>query len=166
MEQKTYKLWKSGLPTDNTGHWSGMPVFMGKMEGTSFNDAVNNYVNELPETSRGFYTQADGHWYYCSTLRICETHDDAVAYKQSQMEPPEKRITVWKEGYDASGNHCSAQHLFDANGPDLNSVIEKFVNGITDSSRDYWRFDVEQSLWRHWGCRTFDNEADARKTYG
>ena len=163
MASQTFKLWKSGLPGDNTGHWAGMPIFMGKMEGETFNEAVANYVNELPESSQPLYTLISGHWYFCESMRICENYDDA------RSTPPLgaiRRITVWKEGYDASGNHCSAQHLFDTNGISLNEVVKKFVEGITDDSKKDWRFDKENDVWRNWGCRIFDNEVDARKLYG
>lgn len=167
MEVKTYKLWKSRQVVNGTPVWSGQPVFMGKMEGTSFDNAVANYIKELPEQSHQFYTNQNGHWYYASNCRICETYDLAVAFARGTNPTPEvKRISVWRQGYDCTGDVSPAQHMFDADGDNLNDVIKKFVDNITDDSKSNWRFCNERNAWFWWGCKTFDNETDARKAFG
>lgn len=165
MEIKTFKLWKAALPSANPTTWSGMPMFFARMEGETFNDAVANYVKELPEVSKPLYTLRDGKWYFREVHQIHETYEEARGTPPMGASIP-KRISVWKQGYDATGSHCPAQHLFDATGKDLNDVVKTFVDGIVDDSKSFWRYNTERSFWTHWGCRLFDNEADARKAYG
>lgn len=163
----TYKLWLSGNPMDNRHPWSGMPIFMGRMEGESFEEAVAFLIDEMPLVSQELYSMRDGEWYYKGVQKVCETTGDAIAYRAKQLTGPKTpRIDVWCEGYDTSGNHCSAQHLFSAEGTALVDVVEKFVNQITDDSRKNWRYDLVNHRWLHWGGRTFDNETDARKAFG
>lgn len=164
---ETYKLWLSGNPMDNAHPLSGMPIFMGRMEGDSFEEAVAFFINELPIGSQELYSMKDGEWYYKDLQKVCETTGDAITFRHQQsVYPVCPRIDVWAEGYDASGNHGPAQHLFSATGTDLNEVIKKFVDQITDDSKSNWRFCKDRSIWLHWGCRTFDNETSARKSFG
>lgn len=167
MEVKTFKLWVVGPSPHPRRVWSGMPIFMGRMEGESFNEAVANYINELPEDSQDLYSLVDGNWYFRGTRRIYEHYDEVVKVNRpSAPDESSKKISVWKEGSDTSGNICHAQHLFDTAGIDLNAVVKKFVDGILDDSKSFWRYDAERKMWTNWGCRIFDNEVDARKLYG
>lgn len=165
MAQQTYKLWKAALPSANPTTWSGMPMFLGRMEGETFHEAVENYVKELPASSQPLYTLRDGKWYFREVHQIHESYDEARNTPPLGASIP-KRISVWKEGFDANGYNDVAQRLFDATGKDLNDVVKTFVDGILDGSKNSWKFDAERGIWYHWGCRVFDSEADARKAYG
>lgn len=81
---QTFKLWRPGAPNQNKAQWSGMPIFMDRIEAETFDEAVVKYISELPVASRGLYTKKeDGYWYWADVLRICSTTDEAKAFTES-----------------------------------------------------------------------------------
>jgi len=72
-----------------------------------------------------------------------------------------KAISVWMEGYWATG--CRASTLFcgtfKAN--NLREACQKWVD--QEEGREEY-YDAKNNT--YWGCRFFDNETEARKIYG
>lgn len=72
---------------------------------------------------------------------------------------------VWMEGYSCSGNHSGATFLGKFEGQTFAKACEKAVHenfGDDKEFEDYW-YAEELS---YWSCRLYDNEADARQSFG
>ena len=74
---------------------------------------------------------------------------------------PIQEFHVWSEGWLATGGYGHAQYLgkFEAA-----TFVEAVCKAVTANNWDRNYFNLEQLT--YWGCRFFDNEADARKGYG
>lgn len=72
-----------------------------------------------------------------------------------------KKYEIWSEGYCASGDSAPATLLGVCGGDDFRDACINFAN-INEPFRE--EFDSKQMTC--WGCRLFDNEADARKSFG
>lgn len=71
---------------------------------------------------------------------------------------PTHEYEVWMEGYSATGDHSNARLLGKVIGANFGDAIQKLEQATLIESRD--------GKWYIWGCRLFDNEIDARKTFG
>jgi len=69
-----------------------------------------------------------------------------------------KVYDIWSEGYRATGEHGTAHHHGCAEGKTFRAACINFF----DSSNEYFNKDKLA----YWGCRLFDNQADARDKYG
>ena len=70
------------------------------------------------------------------------------------------KFEIWQEGYRATGNQASARKLGEADGDDFKAACIEFALENPEWAK---HFDSERMT--HWGCRLFDNEADARKAF-
>lgn len=72
---------------------------------------------------------------------------------------PLKTYEIWAEGYQTNGEHGTASLL--------NRVV---AANFLDACRKKYHWDSYYSerdgIPYYWGCRLFDNEADARKAFG
>ena len=83
----------------------------------------------------------------------------------NSYSPDDKRVKfeVWLEGYSATGQHSTAKLVDTVLAMSLNDAINRLViSGKLDESYMN-RNGIE---YRYWGCRFFDNETDARKSFG
>lgn len=74
---------------------------------------------------------------------------------------------VWNEGYATSGESGTAQILTRENGNSLwegNTFQEACENALITLNWDMRYYDKQRNT--YWGCRFFDNEAQARKSFG
>ena len=70
---------------------------------------------------------------------------------------------LWIEGYSCTGNSAPAQYLGSFEAPSFNQACEKYnLNG----GRLPLSYNAEYNEWSNWGCRVFDNETDARRSFG
>lgn len=72
-----------------------------------------------------------------------------------------RKYEVWCEGYSATGNSGQA-HLWGS--IEASSFREACVALAAQKDDTEKYFNPTQLTW--WGCSLFDNEADARKTFG
>lgn len=87
-----------------------------------------------------------------------------------------KEFEIWTEGFSATGNQEKASFIGKAFGIDFNDACKNFkhendiINEYTEEiiihKGDKLKLDEHYSEPRIWGCRLFDNEADARKSFG
>ncbi len=70
-------------------------------------------------------------------------------------------MQIWIEGYRVTGNADGARCLGEAPGATLKEACANFakINPV-------FRADFNARQMTYWGCRIFDNEADARKQFG
>jgi hypothetical protein len=65
---------------------------------------------------------------------------------------------IWCEGYAATGNRATAECMKrGAPGKDFRDACKRALTGTS-------HYDAKSNT--YWGCRLFDNEADARARYG
>lgn len=74
-----------------------------------------------------------------------------------------KQWPLWVEGYVATGESADATFLGSFEGETFQDAIQAYKDSLTD---DYSRKCVDVERQTFWGCRFFDNEADARKSFG
>lgn len=70
-------------------------------------------------------------------------------------------INLWMEGYSATGEHGTAQYCGFYKVNTLKEAVEQWVNESLDRVK-YTNIDHLT----YWGCRFYDNEPDARKSFG
>lgn len=74
------------------------------------------------------------------------------------MLPKElKTYTIWAEGYAATGQSGTAQVMGQATGKTFKEACDKLFAG----DKLY-----NPNTLRYWGCNLFDNETEARKSFG
>jgi len=77
-----------------------------------------------------------------------------------------KVFEVWSEGYAATGDISTANFWGTAEAETFQEACEKLLGKDLDRTdipdRDFYRAKRPSV----WGCRLFDNEAEARKTFG
>lgn len=68
---------------------------------------------------------------------------------------------VWMEGYAATGESAGAEYYGSHEADNFQQACQKAMEekGMND---DY--YDAKNNT--YWACRFFDNEVDARKTFG
>lgn len=80
-------------------------------------------------------------------------------------EPAIKAIEVWTEGYAVTGNRSPAQRLGVYQAATFDDAVTQHLQTLDAEGQSFY-CRSEDGEWRCWGCRLFDNEADARKTFG
>jgi hypothetical protein len=73
-----------------------------------------------------------------------------------------KMFDVWLEGYRTTGEHAQASYLGRWSGRTFADACRAWA---AEDPRERARFFDSDRL-TFWGCRMFDNEKDARNTYG
>lgn len=77
-----------------------------------------------------------------------------------------EKFDIWEEGFCCTGQegtaHCLAK---DVEGEDFFDAVEKWYNNLPNP-KDYGELAIKDGVASLWGCRLFDNEADARKSFG
>lgn len=68
-----------------------------------------------------------------------------------------KYITVWMEGSKSSDGHCKASKIGECYANTFQEACDILCSKLPDYNR------IKLTIW---GCRLFDNEADARKSFG
>jgi len=75
-----------------------------------------------------------------------------------------KKFEIWCEGYAVTGNRAEASLL----GTEIANTWDEAVQKYMDKNPD--KIDVREAngvkIYTDWGCRLFDNEDDARKSFG
>jgi hypothetical protein len=87
--------------------------------------------------------------------------------EEEEMNKPEfekvafKHFEIWAEGYAATGESGRAIKMGEADGKDFKNACVNFA----EKNDSFKKFFNPQYM-NYWGCRLFDNEADARKSFG
>lgn len=70
-------------------------------------------------------------------------------------------FSIWAEGFVATGQSALAQLMGIGRGQTFKEACKDLASADPGFSSNY---DHENGT--HWGCKLFDNEADARKSFG
>lgn len=68
-----------------------------------------------------------------------------------------REYNVWQEGYSITGNYAQASFVGSTTGKTFGEACRKLLGGDPD---------FNMNTLSVWGCRLFDNEADARASFG
>ena len=74
-----------------------------------------------------------------------------------------EKITLWSEGYQATGEHSDATYHGTFDAIDLYDAVVQFRDTLTD---EYSIRCINLTTLSFWGCKFYDNETDARKSFG
>jgi len=78
-----------------------------------------------------------------------------------------KKIEIWMEGYSATGEHSDANKIYEsATAIDFDSAILEYMQSNSRHGIDERTSQTGEKYYSIWACRLFDNEADARKSFG
>jgi len=88
-----------------------------------------------------------------------------------------KKYEIWMEGYAATGEHSDAQKIGEAEGDTFDDAVKNYMlrptllpHGIKENDKSRYRSEEayanRRSNWNIWACNLFDNETDARKSFG
>lgn len=87
-----------------------------------------------------------------------------------------KEFEIWIEGYAATGERGYAQLIGKGHGETFDEAVKDYMaktpkHGIEERRKlkgeEFFREDHKpRSNWSIWGCLLFDNEIDARKSFG
>ena len=72
-------------------------------------------------------------------------------------------VEVWMEGYRATGDSARAKLHGTYKAENLEQAVRQWV---TEGRGDARMRHMNWEALTFWGCRFFDNEADARETFG
>jgi hypothetical protein len=75
-----------------------------------------------------------------------------------------KVFEIWSEGFRATGDIGTAHKHGEQEGEDFADACRKQF--ADDPPNDWGRSDFDPDRLTYWGCRLFDNEADARERFG
>ena len=86
-----------------------------------------------------------------------------------------KEYEIWMEGYSATGEHSPAHLIGKAIGETFEAACKNFeepedgfrIDGVKYKSKgDKLKLDEHYPYPSIWACRLYDNEIDARKSFG
>ncbi|MBA1218164.1 hypothetical protein [Pseudomonas fulva] len=80
-------------------------------------------------------------------------------------EPAIRAIEVWTEGYSVTGNRSPAQRMGVYQAATFDDAVAQHLQTLDAEGQSFYR-QSENGVWSCWGCRLFDNEADARRSFG
>ena len=85
--------------------------------------------------------------------------------KQGKRMNKQTTFEIWCEGYSATGEHGTAHLIGTGIGETFDDAVRDYMSknskhGIEEDENN------KRSRWSIWACRLFDNETDARKSFG
>jgi hypothetical protein len=72
-----------------------------------------------------------------------------------------KYFDIWAEGYLTNGGFGGAIHL----GKCCGETFKQACENKAKIDKDFKKYFNSETM-TYWGCKLFDNESDARKTFG
>lgn len=94
-----------------------------------------------------------------------DSHLNQISPYKKESNLPEFTYEIWREGYRITGNTDTAQLLGVVKSPNKLSWIDAVKQYELNNCCQFdWSYG--DGIPRTWGCRLFDNEADARKSFG
>jgi len=78
---------------------------------------------------------------------------------------PYSIFSLWVEGYACTGEMSDAEYLGEIQGTDFSHAVTNYVEALPKDLKRFWTLSPTGE-WRRWGCKAFDNEACARRSFG
>ncbi len=73
-----------------------------------------------------------------------------------------KSYELWMEGFEVTGSSSKAEFLGCYTAPSFRDAVLKW----NEEQSDYDHYFVDPDSLSYWGCRIFDSEQEARKSFG
>jgi hypothetical protein len=163
-------LWVGQMHHDAWRIYGGKPEFAANL--TAFLNAHESHRLEFGDSEQfDFYEdvtpdeEEDGAPKLSDVvIDLCERSGltpDIPAIRALDQEHPASTRTyeIWREGFRATGDICRAKLLGRSEGATFRDAVLAYYAEHPDDSFD-------PATLRYWGCRHFDNEADAREAFG
>lgn len=102
----------------------------------------------------------------CEGTGIVESYklDEEEEIKAEKLEKKRtKTISLWSEGFSVTGQSSDATFHGTFKAKDLRDAIIQFRDSLDD---EYSKSYIDLKRKTFWGCKFFDNESDARKSFG
>lgn len=71
---------------------------------------------------------------------------------------------LWIEGYEVTGNSATASYLGVFEGKTFNEACDNWAKTIEQP--EYYKSGNERQKPNYWACKIFENELEARKSFG
>ena len=75
-----------------------------------------------------------------------------------------KSFNLWIEGYACTGDSSPAHFLGTFEAVSFSEACDKWVETLSENGKKY--YNRNGGIACFWGCRIYDNETDARKSFG
>lgn len=72
-----------------------------------------------------------------------------------------KEFEIWSEGFAVTGQIAGAHYHGSCRGEDFEDACKNFAKENEEFAHYF-----NENYMSHWGCKLFDNEAEARKHFG
>ena len=80
------------------------------------------------------------------------------------------KYDIWTEGFQGSGDRGYAHPLaFGVEAPSFIEAVQKWwdaLKSVSNPKKLYGEITIKNGTASIWGCKLFDNEQDARKSFG
>lgn len=73
---------------------------------------------------------------------------------------------IWSEGYRVTGNEGKAHYIDSSYGASFQEACDKFFSKFSKKELNERFGGYSSESLSVWGCKLFDNETDARKSFG
>lgn len=83
---------------------------------------------------------------------------------QKHIKDGVKKYSLWQEGYSATGQSSTAIYLGEFEGDSFNDACDNWSKTIKQP--EYYKPGNDKHRPSYWACKIFDNEIDARKSFG
>jgi hypothetical protein len=70
------------------------------------------------------------------------------------------KFQIWSEGYQASGDYSDANYFATVEAETFQEACDKYF--VTEEHKKFY----DPKTLTYWGCKLFDNETDARRSFG
>ena len=93
---------------------------------------------------------------------INEYNEYVNTYNKNIDKIDDKKYDIWMEGYHSAGSGAPAKFLGSFDGLSFDHAVLKYIN---TNKKGFEQLFNEEKL-TIWGCKLFDNEKDARRSFG
>jgi len=98
-------------------------------------------------------------WEGRKEVYLTSVKTEHMKYRMKHMKKTMKTWEIWSEGYSATGQSSGATLL----GSFKTETFDEAVGKLEITPQPEQQPD---KTWTFWGCRLFDNERDARRSFG
>ena len=82
------------------------------------------------------------------------------------MGTKNKTVEIWGEGFAVTGNSAPACKIEEYEAENFDDAMQQHIKQNPKIQIDIRKDKDGLNIYTNWGCRYYDNEADARKTFG
>lgn len=77
-----------------------------------------------------------------------------------------KKYQIWSEGFSVTGEYQKASYHGEFEAETFEQACDKWAETLDEYSKKCYTPSKDGRRPMLWGCRLFDNETDARKSFG